>query len=369
MQIALNNTEDYEPDGIFRENALWTILPAESGENDYFLKVLSLPEGILTYSKALSWGGRYLELDLSHPEYYQPGETMHTSSLWNIESTELPECFTVHNSDERRNLNFLTFSNEPSINGQLMQIGTKDIHLYEPKGQFRNDALWNFRPANFVLTVKVCKFEYELPSPEELKNLAIPIRVTDKITLVNDTDNSHVEIDEDVKLNETFVCCFLQSFKAFQEENITVDCDIYKRITGSDSNSSMTFEKLTNTQWCASGERPFPIKQRLLLSPEETANVTGYLNWVHNIEIPFTATVEVRATSDVAYCPTPVQLHRINTNIKEWEIVEYLLKYERFTGKIMTRDKKSEEGVVYCQVSGRFKAGFGLDTKLEVKYI
>ena len=62
MQIAFHDTEDYEPGGLYRDNTLWTILPVPAGsgqgENDYFLKVLSLPEGILTYSHGLSWGGR-----------------------------------------------------------------------------------------------------------------------------------------------------------------------------------------------------------------------------------------------------------------------------------------------------------------------
>lgn len=59
MQIGFHDTESYEEGGIYRNHVLWTILPAgERGENDYFMKVLSLPEGILTYSHSLSWGGR-----------------------------------------------------------------------------------------------------------------------------------------------------------------------------------------------------------------------------------------------------------------------------------------------------------------------
>lgn len=58
MQIAFNDTENYEPGGILRDSVLWTILPSGEEDSDYFLKVLSLPEGILTYSRSLSWGGR-----------------------------------------------------------------------------------------------------------------------------------------------------------------------------------------------------------------------------------------------------------------------------------------------------------------------
>lgn len=310
---------------------------------------------------------RYLELDLTHPEHYKPGATMHTSSLWHFEPTELPDHFSIHNSDERRNVNFVTFSNQPSTNGQLMQIGTKDVNYYQSKGKFRHDALWNFRPANFVLQAKVCKFEFELPSPEDFQSASIPIRVTEEITLLNDTSEPHVNIDESVSLNENIVIRFLQSFKVFQEENIEIDCDFLKQAAS--SLEPLKFDKLTNTQWCVNQERNFPIKQKLLLDPNGSANVTGFCNWVCNVEIPFTAVVEVRAKSDVAYCPTPVELHCTNTEIQDCGIIEYFLKYEKFTGKILPRTKKSPSGMIQCQVGGSIKASFGLDTKLQVKYL
>lgn len=292
---------------------------------------------------------------------------MHTSSLWHFEPTELTDYFTLHNSDDRRNINFVTFSNEPSTNGQLMQIGTKDLDFYQPKGKFRHDALWNFRPANFVLSAKICKFDYELPATEEFQSASIPIRATEEIIIINDKSEPHVEIDEQVSLNEDFVLCFLQSFKMFQENNIKIECDFLKRICNIPD--VLKFEKITNTQWCANQERNFPIQQKILLDPKASASITGFCNWVYNVEIPFTAVVEVQATSDVAYCPTPVELHCINTDIQDCAIIEYFLKYERFTGKILPRNKNFPPGVVACQVSGRIKASFGLDTKLQIKYL
>lgn len=59
MQIAFHDTEEYEEGGACRSHVLWTILPGGTGSQDYFLKALSQPEGVLTYSHSLSWGGRY----------------------------------------------------------------------------------------------------------------------------------------------------------------------------------------------------------------------------------------------------------------------------------------------------------------------
>lgn len=330
---------------------------------------------VFTYHKSpCHWHNhfRYLELDLIHPENYKPGANMYTSSLWHFGSTELPEYFTIHNSDERRNLNFVTFSNEPASNGQLMQIGTKDLHFYQPKGQFRNDALWNFRPANFTIQARVCKFEFELPSKDDLESLAIPIQVSDEVAIVNDTEKPFVVVDEAVKLNESVVVCFLQSFKMFDEENVSVECDILSQIAEVCGNStpqvSTKFDKTTNTQWSAAKEREFPINQRVPLDPKSIANVTCFCNWIFNVEIPFSAIVEVRAASDVALCPTPVELQCIHTEMQDERIVEYLLKYEKFTGKVVPKNKNVPQGAIHCRVMGRVKVSCGLNAKLKVKY-
>lgn len=68
IQLALNNLEDFDTiidednapqAGSLAAQALWTILPeVNSKENEYQIKVLSHPEGKLTYTHGSSWGGR-----------------------------------------------------------------------------------------------------------------------------------------------------------------------------------------------------------------------------------------------------------------------------------------------------------------------
>lgn len=78
-----------------------------------------------------------MELDFTNAESYDPGATMYSSCLWYFRPCEFSDYFTIHNSDPRRDPNFVTFSNEPSERGQLMQLGTKELDNYSVKGVFR----------------------------------------------------------------------------------------------------------------------------------------------------------------------------------------------------------------------------------------
>lgn len=66
IQLALNYLEDFDTisvendsEGPLTDQSLWTILPEmNSKDNEYQFKVLSHPQGKLTYTHGSSWGGR-----------------------------------------------------------------------------------------------------------------------------------------------------------------------------------------------------------------------------------------------------------------------------------------------------------------------
>jgi hypothetical protein len=437
VQLALNYLEDYDPTGDLRRDSLWTIVPEESSASkmskrraaaastststevaiDYRLRVMSLPEANLTYSIGSSWGGRYVELDVMNSENYLPGANMYSSALWYFNQAPdfQQDYVTWHNSDERRDPNFLTFSNEPSERGQIMQIGTKELERYEVRGPFRNDALWNFKPANYTLSGRITNFRVELPPDSEIADEAYPFQVMEKVVTREDRTVNHIEA-----VPETFLLQFLQSFKPFisssdgevldeeeQEERVTINLkDLASKIPFLSQRkeyfeTKAPFLRKSNTQWISYGQMEHRIEQTFerwaeveddpQAPPVNSLKVKGYCNIVKELEIPFTADLEVTLKSDVFSNGEILTIH----DIKDKDVLQYiLLGVEKFKGKVVPEpQKKPSSSLVIsgsrsrnpsnndnptpipsdhcrplvCQVSGRLKCTCVIDTFIDVK--
>ncbi|XP_021948012.2 uncharacterized protein LOC110845808 [Folsomia candida] len=404
IQLALNNLEDFDTiidednapqAGSLAAQALWTILPeVNSKENEYQIKVLSHPEGKLTYTHGSSWGGRYMELDFTNAESYDPGATMYSSCLWYFRPCEFSDYFTIHNSDPRRDPNFVTFSNEPSERGQLMQLGTKELDNYSVKGVFRQDALWQFKPKNFQLFAHITDFHFEVPSESQISDEAYPVVIAEEIFSSSTTNPENYKVNFTTQIPETFKLNFLQSFKPFPERNITIDTSCFvgkNKLKFLNVQEPMNFEKKfgSNTQFICLTDTEYNIQQDFKFPHEEDVEklkVKGYCSIVKELEIPFIATVKVKAIAD---CVNATNGQKVDYfQIEDSQVIEYLLKFEKFTGKIKNTQEKIQKNAgfgkkvniqqqsvcnndtaVDCEVSGRLRCTCGVDTYLDFKVI
>jgi hypothetical protein len=215
------------------------------------------------------------------------------------------------------------FFNEPSERGQIVQIGTKELERYEVRGPFRNDALWNFKPANYMLSGRITNFRVELPSDSKIADEAYPFQVMEKVVTREDRTVNPIEA-----VPETFLLQFLQSFKPFisssegevldeeeQEERVTINLkDLASKIPFLSQRkeyfeTKAPFLRKSNTQlWISYGQMEHSIEQTFKrwvdvedgpqAPPVKSLKVQGYCKIVKELEIPFTADLEVRLKSD-----------------------------------------------------------------------
>lgn len=153
----------------------------------------------------------------------------------------------------------------------------------------------------------------------------------------------------------------------------------------------MNFEKKfgSNTQFICLTDTEYNIQQDFKFPHEEDVEklkVKGYCSIVKELEIPFIATVKVKAIAD---CVNATNGQKVDYfQIEDSQVIEYLLKFEKFTGKIKNTQEKIQKNAgfgkkvniqqqsvcnndtaVDCEVSGRLRCTCGVDTYLDFKVI
>lgn len=272
-----------------------------------------------------------------------------------------------------------------------MQLGTKYLEHYSLHATFRHDALWQFKPKNFQLFAKITDFYFE--EPTELAEEAYPIAIGDQTFSSTDSEK---RVEFTTQLPESFKLNFMQSFKPFSEQNICIDPSFFdgRRQLQFLKGKVLNFERKTNTQFHCFNDTDYKIQEEFKFPEqdevtEDKMRVKGYCNVIKDLEIPFLARVQVTARADCADTTNGEKVE--NVEIQDVQVIEYLLKFEKFTGKIRkqiekknhtigrggksstgqkpSKDEAIPEGVVNCDVSGRLKCSCGLDTYLDFKMI
>jgi hypothetical protein len=362
MQIAIKDLEKYQVDGVWRDCALWAFWPTEEAHY-YSIGVKSLPTGYMTYTDQQSASGHYMQIALKEVEKYRVGKVWHDCALWQLNSTENKNYYTIGVKFSPLSNAYLTYTDQKSASGHYMQLASQSLPNFSLNGAWRKDALWKFWPSNYKIFSSIEEFHYINPL-ENINRNKLDIDLINAMVFRNDGNVTLQQtISETRQTTNTYSWSF-QENKALRFSNkLTVTAKASASFLGlisAQAKATNVFEwgwqKNTqeNLAKVVTENKTHQIKQTITVPPYTRVKAQSLIKWVNNATIPFTATLKMtgfadRIKNDGSVVPS--------AGVKA-EVLKHFLLLEDYQGRIIRETAEA----LYVEVKGTLTVNAGFDT-------
>ncbi len=180
----------------------------------------------------------------------------------------------------------------------------------------------------------------------------------EKRTLIN---NSPAELTETITATRTITNTvsygFKQSLKLFAKTELEAGIPL---LVSGKVELGMEFGFEANQQITNQKSETYTINRQVKVPPRTKVEAHGYINWVDNMQVPFTATARITGLADCLKLSGQVQYNYVNA-----DIIKSFLELNGFNQRII----RVEADSVLAEVSGIFQGSYGLDTVFSVNEI